>query len=945
MKKFLLSLASAVLAVSGAFAEEATFNFNTPGDVYGLTWTKNTAPTPDIETPKTITQDFVNITFNPTTEGGYALAGSTTASGLWFCSGTTDPSITVSVDGGTITEVVLNVATYENRVYVGDVEVPGEAEGYSAYISTWTGASNSITFGFTPAGSGKYDGYRINNITVTYSFASADQKNPELSFTEQNATGIAGEAFTAPELVNPHDLPIVWSSSNESVATVDANGNVTLIGGGKTTITAFTEGNKDYASGFASYEIAVTPRAANCAELRSLAPEFGDKVLIGFPMNVTFVDDEEVWVVDESGNAAYIKGENEYKVGSVIPQGWMASNVTSGGDIQWTGELPASTSEVEIAYPEVSIITSEDHARVLWLKGVTLDSTFGEVTEEGTQPMTVNINGRDVILFNTFGIAAQEAGVYDILGVVDYKAAAEETYLYFYPIQYVAGQVSVPMVEKNEVIDFTKVSDSSTYQPVEIPYEIKGQAVTVTLENASEGFDYQISQKGILVNGPEKNAPDDAVYTVRVAGNDNRPVTKVVLIVENYFDTAVIGGTSITDKFVQINGKWYTSYTWERPESYSANDVDLVLTIKTSKWGTNPVTFSNIEVYYLEESNGLELANLAVKQKNVTVSVAEGTYDAASNIENPKSVALSWTSSDPEVAAVTDNGLELKGEGTATITAEVASEGFEADAVSFEINVVNAAMSLVQLETLAPNSGDSARVYKGLAFYVAATATGPYKVTEISVDEEGNETEKEVTHYENFIFAEDINGNPALLFKNKGTSLTTYRTDDILEGGWNATNEVREDVKVWAGAPTPASRAQSWFNFSTVETLNGLKENKVVVLSEVNLTNGAPAEKGTFKGTLSNGDEITLLNLVTTSQKENGIYDITGALGKTVNGEEVFYPISYVKKDGEIVGVEAIEAADAEVTYFNLQGVEVKNPAPGVYIKVVDEKATKVIIR
>ncbi|MCH5326781.1 MAG: hypothetical protein J1E29_06220 [Duncaniella sp.] len=40
-----------------------------------------------------------------------------------------------------------------------------------------------------------------------------------------------------------------------------------------------------------------------------------------------------------------------------------------------------------------------------------------------------------------------------------------------------------------------------------------------------------------------------------------------------------------------------------------------------------------------------------------------------------------------------------------------------------------------------------------------------------------------------------------------------------------------------------------------------------------------------------------------------------------------------------------IEAADANARYFNLQGVEVVNPAAGVYIKVVDGNATKVVIK
>ncbi|MDE6811697.1 MAG: chitobiase/beta-hexosaminidase C-terminal domain-containing protein, partial [Muribaculaceae bacterium] len=44
-------------------------------------------------------------------------------------------------------------------------------------------------------------------------------------------------------------------------------------------------------------------------------------------------------------------------------------------------------------------------------------------------------------------------------------------------------------------------------------------------------------------------------------------------------------------------------------------------------------------------------------------------------------------------------------------------------------------------------------------------------------------------------------------------------------------------------------------------------------------------------------------------------------------------------------GVEAIEAADADAVYFNLQGVKVTNPAPGAYIRIIDGKATKVLVK
>lgn len=52
-----------------------------------------------------------------------------------------------------------------------------------------------------------------------------------------------------------------------------------------------------------------------------------------------------------------------------------------------------------------------------------------------------------------------------------------------------------------------------------------------------------------------------------------------------------------------------------------------------------------------------------------------------------------------------------------------------------------------------------------------------------------------------------------------------------------------------------------------------------------------------------------------------------------------------ISKQGELSGLENIEAAEADVEYYNLQGVRVANPTTGIYIRVQGSKATKVSIR
>ena len=76
--------------------------------------------------------------------------------------------------------------------------------------------------------------------------------------SEQGFVGILGQPFNSPTLINPHNVaPIVWTSSNPGVATVDENGVVTLLSVGGTQIRADFAGNDDYNPGYAQYWLVV----------------------------------------------------------------------------------------------------------------------------------------------------------------------------------------------------------------------------------------------------------------------------------------------------------------------------------------------------------------------------------------------------------------------------------------------------------------------------------------------------------------------------------------------------------------------------------------------------------------------------------------------------------------------------------------------------------------
>lgn len=77
----------------------------------------------------------------------------------------------------------------------------------------------------------------------------------DLSFTQSEMSADIGKTCKSPTLLNHHELPIKWYSSNQAIATVDESGNVTPHFIGTTTIYAIFEGNQDYAYQTASYQL------------------------------------------------------------------------------------------------------------------------------------------------------------------------------------------------------------------------------------------------------------------------------------------------------------------------------------------------------------------------------------------------------------------------------------------------------------------------------------------------------------------------------------------------------------------------------------------------------------------------------------------------------------------------------------------------------------------
>ena len=90
---------------------------------------------------------------------------------------------------------------------------------------------------------------------------------------------------------------------------------------------------------------------------------------------------------------------------------------------------------------------------------------------------------------------------------------------------------------------------------------------------------------------------------------------------------------------------------------------------------------------------------------------------------------------------------------------------------------------------------------------------------------------------------------------------------------------------------------------------------------------------------------FTLGNVLTIPNKPaiGGIFLVYGNKVDMANSIRITSNVSFEDKDPSAVN--EIEAVDAEAVYYTLQGVAVENPANGIFVKVLNGKATKVAIK
>ena len=280
-------------------------------------------------------EDFSSYAANDVPAGGdyaYACLGSGTKVYAQNLAGGESPELLISKNGGSFSvtipmngksgEMTLRFKANKNTLAVtSDDATIGEKSNsgndYSIPV-TVTAGKESVTIIFSNSTSSNI---RFDNAEL---FIGDSKKAPGLSWgTASREVTIGSEGNSFPTLSNENNLPVTYSSDNTEVATIDAEGNITLVAVGTANITAEFAGNDEFEAGSVSYKLTVkaavdptvditnTPETAYdvAKAIELIAAGQGLETKVYVKGNITKIDE----VSTKFGNATFYIGDGAEK--------------------------------------------------------------------------------------------------------------------------------------------------------------------------------------------------------------------------------------------------------------------------------------------------------------------------------------------------------------------------------------------------------------------------------------------------------------------------------------------------------------------------------------------------------------------------------------------------------------------------------------------------------
>ena len=567
---------------------------------------------------------------------------------------------------GTVARVVVNARDAQAKATIS-VSVGGDNFSCADPAATNT----SSDFSFTGSGSGEIivrvdrgssmtKALYVKSIVVYY--IAAPQKDPAgLAYDDADLSNLVklGDAFTAPTLTNPNSLDVTYASDNTTVAEVASNGAVTIKAVGKAVITASSEETGNYKAGSASYTIYVTAHAGTVADPYTVADA---RLAIDCGAGVTgvyatgIVSEIVTPYNSQYGNISYNISTDGQTTSDQLQafrgkakdgeNFTSADDVMVGDEVVVKGNLTKYNATYEFAADNqlYSLTRNKEDAGLAYaVTEIEKNIDDAAFTNALTNPHSLAV---------TYSSSAEAVATVDANGVVTIVGMGTTTITASFAgdASYITGEASYTL----------SVNDPSLTK-------VTFDATTDIATDNTEG----VTKSGINIQTTHTDGINDqstAITYYQTFKSQKLTVTstvgniKRIEFVTTDASHAATGFEGVTDN------------AW----AGDASSVELTAT-------GNQVRMSSITVYY-KADNRAE-AGLAYAETAVEKTVGDDAFINA--LTNPNSVAVTYESSNTNVAEIANNGsVTIKAQGSATISATFAGdETYKPATVTYTITV------------------------------------------------------------------------------------------------------------------------------------------------------------------------------------------------------------------------------------------------------------------
>lgn len=253
MKKFLRMTMTAVLAVVCNVALAQTY-----------IWTEDWSTASKDQTPTDVNSNY-----------SFANGGGTTKIYNEALAGGTAPELLIAKKNGSFTAKIdlkgksgeftlrfktnktIVVSSTTSNVKIGELASTGNTKECTVNVPP-SAATLELTFTNTESGNARFDDVLL--------FQGTAKKPAGLSWgTASRAVTIGADDNVFPTLTNENNLTVTYTCEPADVATIDKDGNITLVGPGNATVSAIFEGNEEYEAQTVSYTLQV--KAASTSDI------------------------------------------------------------------------------------------------------------------------------------------------------------------------------------------------------------------------------------------------------------------------------------------------------------------------------------------------------------------------------------------------------------------------------------------------------------------------------------------------------------------------------------------------------------------------------------------------------------------------------------------------------------------------------------------------------